>query len=50
MYQYLHQAFTLHAFYNSAIYMQYVQASFSPVSVQQIMLNCLLLAETTAVV
>jgi hypothetical protein len=39
IYQYLYQASTLHVFYSSAIYMQYIQykASFSPVSVQQIM-------------
>jgi hypothetical protein len=47
IYQYLHQAFTLNVFYSSAIY---VQASFRPVSVQQIMLCYLLWAHATAVV
>jgi hypothetical protein len=47
---YLHQAFTLHVFYSSTIYIQYIQASFNPVSVQQIMLYYLLLDQTTAVV
>jgi hypothetical protein len=28
IYQYLHQAFTLHAFYSSAIYIQYTQSYF----------------------
>jgi hypothetical protein len=35
IYQYLHQAFTLHVFYSSAIYVQYIyKASFSPAWVQ----------------
>jgi hypothetical protein len=35
IYQYLHEAFTLHVFYSSSIYIQYthVEASFSPVSI-----------------
>jgi hypothetical protein len=39
IYQYLHQTFTFHVFYSSAIYTRYVQTSFSPVSLQQIMLE-----------